>query len=392
MEDYVKEAEEQLIGRLLLQPHEMTMCVDLSSDDFLYMGRHYDLMRFEYQASGGIVIGKISAIFAQNDIPRDEAAILSANVIGGNNAETLKQVVKGYATRRAVIKAATEAIHAANDLSIHPMDCVSKLSAKQNDLVDESEIVNQAHILDQMLKGGVNGRYYPTGINGWDSLMGGGLYEGKVYGLSGRAKSGKTLLASTISYNIDCRHLYVAMEMGAPQITQRKLARQGGFNSLSFLDGTKTLDGLKPDLETYYLDSAGITWDALLTKMVSSVIKLQVKGVIIDYWQLIQGQGPRETEEKHLRTVAQGIADFAKNHGVWVLLLSQTNENGQTFAGQGLIKACDQLWYIETPKNEPDRRWLRMGASRYTPHADYGGEDMAPLLLDKRIGPHFKEA
>ena len=44
---------------------------------------------------------------------------------------------------------------------------------------------------------------YSTGLPQLDNSMGGGLFEGKMYGFSARKKGGKTLLAGTVSYNLN---------------------------------------------------------------------------------------------------------------------------------------------------------------------------------------------
>lgn len=394
MIDYTicEEAERILLGYLLLKPDEINLCLDLTEEDFSTHGQRFKLIRDEYLKTGGLVLSHLSNIFAQNGFDKSEPAILAGEYIGGTNLSNILDVIKGYSTRRKIIETAQDAIRVASDLTCAPVDALGVLSRSTGNLAPINAIRSQASILQEIYDNGAMGKFWSTGLFGLDRRMGGGLYQGKVYGFSGRAKSGKTLLASTVSYNLkDCKQLYVAMEMGAAQIAQRLFARQGGFNSLAFLDGSKKVTGLKPDHDTHYLDAAGITWSELQTHLTSAVIKLGIQGIFIDYWQLVMGQNPRETEEKHLRTVAQGLADFAKKHNVWIFLLSQTNEDGKTFAGQGLIKACDQLYYIETPKGQEDYRFLKMAASRYTPHSDYGDEVAPSLVLNKQIGPYFEE-
>ena len=388
-------AEEHFLGMLLNKPELIDLSHDIQPHDLSVYSVHYRLMREEYQRQGSVNAPHLAVLFQLHNIPIETVAELACEFVGVANISELqntKSILKDHATRRKVVEAAEEAIKVANDLTRHSSDAVGQLALSQNDLADTGKISSQAEILRELQKNGANTPCHRTALPALDMLMGGGMYEGRVYGFSGRAKSGKTLLASTISYNLkDCKHLYVAMEMGAPQIAQRMFARSKGVNSLDFQSGKANFDGLTPNPNINFLDAAGITWDELQAQMASSVIKLGIKGVIIDYWQLVQGQNFRETEEKHLRNVAQGLADFAKKHQVWILLLSQTNEDGKTFAGQGLIKACDQLYYIETPKDDDSRRWMKMAASRYTPQADYGSELNPMLILNKRVGPYFEE-
>lgn len=236
-----------------------------------------------------------------------------------------------------------------------------------------------------------------TGLRRLDDAMGGGLYRGYTYGFCGAEKAGKTTLAHTISYNLTksgTPHLYVAMEMGSFQIEQRNLAREKEFNSLAFLDerqkvkdrmtGVGAMDGL------YYLDCPGMTVHEILHHVALSINRYGLHGFVVDYWQLIQGQERGESEEKHLRRCAQLIADFARKNKVWCVLLAQMNQDGKLFGGNGLRKACDQLYMIEQIEKTPNR-WLRMDASRYTMRGDIGSEDNAAYTIDRDNGPHFRE-
>lgn len=237
---------------------------------------------------------------------------------------------------------------------------------------------------------------YSTGIEPLDKAMGGGLYAGFTYGLCGAEKSGKTTMAHTISYNLGVPHLYIAMEMGMHQIEERNIARDLQINSLQFLNAAAEL---KNSVETtrerehvYYLDCPGADLEEILRHIGAAILKHDIRGFIVDYWQLVTGQQRGENEERHLRYVAQSLANFARKQGVFCLLLAQMNKDGQLFGGNGLRKACDQLYMIEyCNENIKSGRWLRMDASRYTFKGDVGSEDRPVIALNTKTGPHFEE-
>jgi replicative DNA helicase len=120
-------------------------------------------------------------------------------------------------------------------------------------------------------------------------------------------------------------------------------------------------------------------------------LKHQITGFIVDYWQLVEGQESRESEERHLRRVAQSISNFARRQGLWCILLAQMNQEGKLFGGNGLRKACDQLYFIETVEGFEDVRWLRMDASRYTPKSDVGEPTHPAFAINKKTGPYIIE-
>jgi len=233
---------------------------------------------------------------------------------------------------------------------------------------------------------------YPTGFKRLDHALGGGLYAGFTYGFCGAEKAGKTTLAHSISYQLECPHLYAAMEMGALQIEQRNMAREGGFNSLMFLDNAKgceeKIKDIKSKQNVNYLDCPGASCDEILYNVSGAAIKLGIKGFIVDYWQLIGGRQRGDSEEYHLRNAAQQIANFARKHGLWCIILAQMNKGGELFGGNGLKKACDQLFMIEEADAD-DSRYLKMDASRYTLKVDVGSPSAPGLVIDVRKGPHF---
>ncbi|ETW97233.1 MAG: hypothetical protein ETSY1_23485 [Candidatus Entotheonella factor] len=237
---------------------------------------------------------------------------------------------------------------------------------------------------------------HQTGLAYLDQAMGGGLYAGFTYGFCGAEKSGKTTLAHTISYNLDCPHLYVALEMGSEQIETRNLARDTQINSLKFLDRPKEVkDALanhRVNRQTYYYDAPGQSVDEIMTRVASAVLRYNIKGFIVDYWQLVAGQQKGETEERHLREVAQKFANFARKHGVWCILMAQMNKDGQLFGGNGLKKACDQLYMIHGCGEYSEHgRWLQLDASRYTFRGNVGSDENPCLFLNTKQGPFFHE-
>ncbi|WP_138476186.1 DnaB-like helicase C-terminal domain-containing protein [Dyadobacter bucti] len=386
----IQELENQILGILILKP-EMFMIASLDVEDFVINPLAYEIIQDQYYATGTLNTTNLAIQFSAKGLEQWLPSEFVSSVVTITNFENLCQIVKGHSMRRKAILRAQEVISLANDMSANHDASVTMLQGMSAELVRSDSIIGQTQILSDMRSNGVVKENFATGLTGLDALMGGGMFRGKVYGFSGKAKSGKTLLASTISYNLGengCRHLYVAMEMGATEIAQRKFARKGKFNSLEFIQGKRTWEGLTPNTEIRYLDAPGITFNELKSRLLEAVARHQITGAIIDYWQLVQGQDSRQTEEKHLRDVAQGLADFAKRHNIWIFLLSQTNEEGKTFAGQGLIKACDQLYMIH---GTDDTRWLEMTATRYTERMNYGSDDNPSLAINKRVGPYFEE-
>ncbi len=406
------EAEQGLIGTLLIMNDQIFECVNLEEEDFAHQ-IHADIYK---TAQTIIKEGKKATLTTIRHLFENRQDL---EQVGGfdyivelvtecplmNTASEYAKIIKDLSTRRKMIYALDLIKNRIAVESAKPEEILSEISIiidegqthkiKTKKMVDEEAIMAVVKPLD----------CYSSGIPCIDRAMGGGLYAGFTYGIGGAEKRGKTTLAHTISHNLNSQnviHAYIALEMGSTQIEQRNIAREMGINSLRFLQqDSRTSDFIIrcqqaaekiPD-STLYIDMPGATLDELQAQLSRLVIKHKIKGFVVDYWQLIEGQQRGETEEKHLRRTAQWIANFARKHKIWCILLSQVNDEGKLFAGKGLVKACDQLYTIEKSETGRDENeiWLKMTHSRYTPLADVGSPDMPVLRINKRCGPYVEQ-
>ncbi|MFW6221973.1 MAG: DnaB-like helicase C-terminal domain-containing protein [Bacteroidota bacterium] len=387
------EFEEQLIGTLLNNPQSITEA-NIAAEDFYDSLNAEFFMRIVDGFKNGEYITEIKLI-SQYPEYREHIQRLCRNNINTQNARGYAEEIYRLALLRRISQLSSDVKKNSNphDIISYIMsmdgDSKRKCSYSWNELTD---------LVFDDLESDLD--FYPTGFRLLDKIMGGGLYEGYVYGIAGKEKSGKTTLAHTISYNLECNHLYVAMEMGAKQIHQRNIARSINRNSLDFLHEAerKKIIPEKSKVEqrnAYLMDAAGWSWADIKREIIRHKIRYGIKGFIVDYWQLIQESEKGETEEYSMRKSAQAIADFCRNSGLWCICLAQMNKQGDLFGGGGLRKACDQLYFIKqpdenAPKEQQNQRWLRMGASRYTPLFDAGREGVHPFFIDN-IGPKISE-
>ena len=315
-------------------------------------------------------------------------------------AESYAESIRDYANRRRLVVLAERTIERVTDLET-PGDeviatTIGDLQRLAGDGVRRSATKREVGeaIYDDLQ---TELPCFSTGIRGLDGVMGGGMFAGKLYGIAARKKVGKTILLGTISHNLNragVPHLFIAMEMSPKEIEQRNAAREGGFNSVAFLKrddqnlSAKVADyvATQPD-NTVFEHSPGASLDDIRAMIGRAIATRNVKGVILDYLQLVGGKSPRDTEEYHLRTVAQWLADIARREGIFVLVAAQVNQDGNTRGGEGLRLACDQYFALHREKDS-QAAWLEMGESRYTMYQNLGGEFDPGLLLNGN-GPHF---
>lgn len=251
---------------------------------------------------------------------------------------------------------------------------------------------------------------YGTGLWKLDEAMGGGLYPGRSYGFAARKKVGKTVLASTISCNLNdagIKHLFVCGEMSPKEIHQRNLSRL----TSSFPSDFRTDRGQSSAFQKHiaevavrskrcilYHNAPGLTFGELKRVAANAVFRHGIKGLILDYWQLVGGKGKGQSTSEHLDEVAQWIADFGRKHGIWTITMAQINQEGNTRGGEGMRLAFDQVYAIRGMPHEKDPeqediskpfRWLEMMDTRYTKWLNVGGQDK-PGLAMKDQGPYFE--
>lgn len=288
----------------------------------------------------------------------------------------------------------------------NPADIAAELSAKINATVEQRAWlvirdnfeVSEA-ILEDMKK---EHRPISSGYQRIDHAMGGGIHPGFSYGFAARKKVGKTVLASSISYNLNQRgikHLFIACEMGSKQIHQRNLARGSGVHPSVFRDHSRWQKDTLTDISNftvkdnrciYYMDAPGLTFDGLKQAVNVGLSKYGVSGFILDYWQLVGGKKKGQSTSEHLDEVAQWIADFCRKHGLWSIVMAQINQEGNTRGGEGLRLAFDQVYQLHREDVSQPAAWLEMLDTRYTAWMNVGSPERGGLSMAAEC-PYFIE-
>lgn len=319
------------------------------------------------------------------------------------NLPALAVEIKRNHQKREIIEWCHEAITSCSaESSILPDEIAVRLSSKLNhmDNTNKRKVVlsDQAvtqRIVEKMKIGTV---CYKTGLPKLDAAMRGGFYPGKMYGFAAYSKVGKTNLAVTISYNMakqGIRHLFICGEMGAEEIHERAVAREMNENPERFTSSDphfqKRVEGVVKNFNGHalYQNAPGLTFDDLKQYMSRAVYRDNVKGVILDYFQLVGGAKPRESEAKHLDSVAQWLADFGREHKIFTMVTAQRNDEGDIRGSRGLRLACDQLYYLNRDDLSMPQSWIEMNATRYTKWSNIGSSDYAGLMLNEN-GPYFE--
>jgi replicative DNA helicase len=359
-----------------------------------------------YAAIGKLVgAGKVANVITLKDqFERDPALAdvggakylskLAGSVVTIINAPDYADAVRELWLRRELVAGAEALLESAADLERSPDEVAAAFIADLTQLSGEGRqtAISKRDVAEGLVASMQRpGECYSTGLPSLDDALGGGLYAGKLYGVAARKKVGKTVLLGTVSHNLDrigVKHLFIALEMSPAEIEQRNAAREIGINPIAFLrhpthqlaDQVASYACDLSEDTTIYEGAPGASLHDVLRMIGRAIIKHRIKGVVLDYWQLVSGKVKNESEEYHLRLVAQSIADFCRRHGLFCLIAAQVNQEGNTRGGEGLKLACDVYFTLHREKAS-DGAWLEMEESRYVPYCSVGSEDATGLWL-----------
>lgn len=180
-----------------------------------------------------------------------------------------------------------------------------------------------------------------TGFRDMDKLLG-GLHPSDLIILAGRPSMGKTALATNIAFN--AAHLaqekkggagvvFFSLEMSANQLAMRLLGQESGISSDRIRRGAidqkdfgkfMELSQKFHDLPLLIDDTPALSVASLLTRARRLKRKHDIGLVVIDYLQLLQGNGQGgENRVQELSEITRGLKMMAKDLEVPVLALSQ---------------------------------------------------------------------
>lgn len=171
-----------------------------------------------------------------------------------------------------------------------------------------------------------------TGLADLDRKLS-GLHPGDLIIIAGRASMGKTALAFNIAENVAITGkpaLVFSLEMGNKQLGTRALASQGGVSMErmrsgrmldSDWDGITAALGKLHDAPLIIDESGGLTVSQMAARARRQKRRQGLALVVIDYLQLMRGEGNTRNEE--LGDLTRRLKLMAKDLHVPVILLSQ---------------------------------------------------------------------
>jgi len=352
------EAEEALLGSLLIDPDVMTHVANLVDPEDFYLARHgeiYDVIRSLYDQGNPVDFvtltdeldrrGKLEEVGGHSFLSSLVNAVPTAI-----NAYQYAQIVQEKSTLRHLISAAGDIARKAYDDEQDVGDVVNEAEKLifaiaerrlEQDLVAITDVVPK--VLEDIRelmehRGEVLG--VPSGFNQLDELLG-GFQKSDLIILAARPGMGKTSLALNIALNAAREHgsriAVFSLEMSREQLVQRLLSQQAKIDSQSL-----RLGHLKDEMEWARLeeaaeilracrifidDTAALSPFELRTKARRLYAEHGLDMVIVDYMQLMHGGKRSENRVQEISFISRTMKQLARELKVPVIALSQLSRD-----------------------------------------------------------------
>ena len=191
----------------------------------------------------------------------------------------------------------------------------------------------------------------PSGIPGFDQIVGGGLIRDRVYLLSGPAGAGKTIFSTQFLYNGISKYnengVYVVLEE-TPQQLRENMYNSFGWNIQTYEDNGNiiVLDAISSRLglssAERYVVPRPFTLESLLYEIQNAIQTVNARRVVIDSLDAMS----LELTQVDLRSLIQRLTMILKSFGCTTLLVSgqaETTSQGRKSVEEYVVDGMIRL-------------------------------------------------
>lgn len=407
------EAEESILGGILLDPEAMGRVVDLLRPDAFYINAHRDIyksaLRLHTQSKPTDLMTVTSWLNDQGLLDKvggtNKLVQLLDRTVSAVNIDRYATLVMDKYMRRQLIRAGHEIVDLGYDTTMELESVLDQSEQKifgltqerpQQGLVSISETLVQTFneiesLHEQKALPGLSCDFYD--LDGMTS----GFQRSDLIIVAGRPSMGKTSFALNVAANI--AKLYslpvaiFSLEMSKEQLVQRLLASEAGIESNRLRSGRISQNEMEPlsraigtlsELSIFIDDTANLT----VAQMRSQARRLQAEQggklglVLLDYLQLMEGSGDNRVQE--LSKITRSLKGLAREINAPVVALSQLSRGvEQRTNKRPMMSDLRESGSIE---QDADLVLMLYRDSYYNP--DSPDRDLAEIIIAKhRNGP-----
>lgn len=353
------DAEQSVLGAMLLDKDAITKVADILSSDDFYRESHkviFSAMLEIYSKNESVDMITVTDVLRRDGKLSDVGGIayitsLADMVPTAANAKYHANIVAEKSVLRQLIKAATEIAA----MGYEPTDEVGMLVDRAERLILDitnrkksfvftkinEVIMESVQKLEKLASGGPNG--IPTGFADLDRLTN-GLHRSDFIILAARPSMGKTAFALNVVQNVairsrnsedkPCSVAFFSLEMSKEQLVNRMLCAEAGIDAQRMRTGEMLEDDwtklwsaceVLGKAKIYIDDTAGIS----VMDMRSRARRLKAEHgldlIVIDYLQLMQGSNKDRQQE--VSEISRSLKALARELDVPVIALSQLSRS-----------------------------------------------------------------
>ncbi len=356
------EAEQAVLGSILIDPACMDKMAGIITKDDFYLTEHaeiYAAMQAMYMTSKNIdvvtLINELVTLGTYDEAGGREYLKLVAEAVPTSaNAADYAQIIQDKAILRQLIEAGetiTESAYAGDDtvpnLVEHAENLVFRIAEKRENKnfvhIRDALVQVYAH-LKELKEDPEGSRGMPTGYTKLDDVIV-GMGNADLVLIGARPGMGKTSFAMNIATAAAERTKKVVavfnLEMSAVQLANRMVSSEAQIDSYKLRSGQLEESDWEAlayastrlsEMEILIDDTPGIT----VTGMKSKLRRVKNLGlIVIDYLQLMQGDSHNDNRVQEVGEISRNLKLLAKELGVPVICCAQLSRG---------------------PENRPDKR------------------------------------
>ncbi|MEH2199471.1 replicative DNA helicase [Nostoc sp.] len=346
------EAEEAILGGILLDPEAISRVSDRLLPEAFYISAHKEIyqaaVRLHAQGKPTDLLS-VTSWLTDHDLlarigGRNKLATLVDRTVSAVNIDGLAGLVTEKYLRRQLIKAGNEIVHLAYETETELPTVLDQAEQKVFGVTQERPQSGLVHISDTLINNfqdiedrnqGIALPGIPCGFYDLDAMTS-GFQRSDLIIVAGRPSMGKTAFCLNLAHNIAASYklpvAFFSLEMSKEQLTQRLLASEAQIESSYLRTGRLSQTqweplsraiGILSEMPIYIDDTPNIT----VTQMRSQARRLQAEVgtelglIVIDYLQLMEGAGDNRVQE--LSKITRQLKGLARELSVPVIALSQ---------------------------------------------------------------------
>lgn len=346
------EAEQSALGAMILDKDALTEVVELITDDDFYKEAHKAIFRSVidlYNRNEPVDIVTLSEALLKEGTLNDIGGIeylsdLTTMGVVTTNAKHYAKIIEEKSMLRRLIRASSEIIEKgfSSEEADHLLDLAEKsifdISQKKNreGLEAIKEVLLKTYEQIERLYGSENAiTGLSTGFMDLDSKTS-GFQRSDLILVAARPSMGKTAFSLNLCQNAatknDASVAIFSLEMSKEQLVQRMLSseshipmqdlRNGKLKEEDWISLAKAMNSLS-NCNIYIDDTPAISVLEMRAKCRKLKMEKGLDLIMIDYLQLMSGNGKNESRQQEISTISRSLKALAREMDCPVVALSQ---------------------------------------------------------------------